>query len=155
MLQLYVKLLQITFFTLCTLLKIEKSLNKNHVQLQWIPLFTSQKEGYQFNQKSLHHYQRSKNQFNSYSFEDTADFRVLKIQFIPSVHSWDTVNFRAAWTGWPHLFLNIPIPQFFDQRLICINMHKIRLFHWFFLRCGWSKNPAIWLDENIWPISRE
>ena len=33
--------------------------------------------------------------------------------------------------------------------VICINMQKIRLFHWFVLDIGWLKNPGIWLAENI------
>ena len=43
-----------------------------------------------------------------------------KNQFIPSIHSWDTANFRVLWPDWPHPFLAAPIQNFFDQILICI-----------------------------------
>ena len=59
-----------------------------------------------------------------------------KNQFIPSTHSWDTVNFRVQWSGWPHPSLTMPTPKFFYQLLIYVNLcqHvKIRLFHWFVL----------------------
>ena len=40
-------------------------------------IFISQREGYQSDQNSLHHYQHSKNQLNSeINFQDTADHRV-------------------------------------------------------------------------------
>ena len=29
-----------------------------------------------------------------------------KNQFIPSVHFWDTVNFRVLWPDWPHPFFD-------------------------------------------------
>ena len=53
-----------------------------------------------------------------------------KNQFIPSIHSWDTVNFRVLSPDWPHPFLTIPAKK---CMWICINMQKIRIFHWFVL----------------------
>ena len=60
-----------------------------------------------------------------------------KNQFIPFVHFWGTVNFRFPWPDWPHPFLTMPTQKMFDQHLIlwiCINMHKISLFHLFLLQ---------------------
>ena len=54
-----------------------------------------------------------------------------KNQFIPSTHSWDTVNFRVLWPGWPHPSLTTPFPKFFDQLLIYVNL------------CQHVKNQAI------------
>ena len=45
-----------------------------------------------------------------------------KNQFIPSTHSWDTVNFRVLWPGWSHPSLTTPTPKFFDQFLIYVNL---------------------------------
>ena len=47
-----------------------------------------------------------------------------KNQFIPSTHSWDTVNFRVLWPDWPHPFLVTPIQNFFDQLLIYVNLYQ-------------------------------
>ena len=47
-----------------------------------------------------------------------------KNQFIPSTHSWDTVNFRVLWPGWPHQSLTMPTPKFFDQLLIYVNLYQ-------------------------------
>ena len=54
-----------------------------------------------------------------------------KNQFIPSTHSWDTVNFRVLWPGWPHPFSTTSHPKYFDQLLISANF------------CQHVKNPAI------------
>lgn len=107
----------------------------------------------------MHHYQRSKNQFNSYSFEDKADFRVLKIKFDPSVHSWDTVNFRAAWTGWPHLFLNIPTPIFLINVWFVLTCTKSDYFIDFFcdvadqkiLQSNWMRTFGPYLRNKSFP----
>ena len=77
-----------------------------------------------------------------------------KTRFIPSIHSWDTVNFRVPWPDWPHTFLTTPTSKVFDQLLIyvnwiCINMQNIKLFHWFVLETWLIKKPAIWLAQNI------
>ena len=47
-----------------------------------------------------------------------------KNQFIPSVHSWDTVNFRVLWPDWPHPFLTMSTLKFFDQLFICVNLYQ-------------------------------
>ena len=44
--------------------------------------------------------------------------------FIPSIHSWDTANFRVLWPDWPHPFLAMPIQKFFDQLLIYVNLYQ-------------------------------
>ena len=47
-----------------------------------------------------------------------------KNQFIPSTHSWDTVNFRVLQPGWPHPSLTMLTPKFFDQLLIYMNLYR-------------------------------
>ena len=81
-----------------------------------------------------------------------------KNEFITSIHSWDTVNFRFPWLDWPYLFWTIPTKIFFDQFLIYVNWYqhaKIRLHYIdLFWSYGLWKNPAIWLVEIILaPIS--
>ena len=46
-----------------------------------------------------------------------------KNQFIPSIHSWDTVNFRVLWPNWPDPFLPVPTQIFFDL-LIYVNFYQ-------------------------------
>ena len=76
-----------------------------------------------------------------------------KISFVPSIHSWDTANFRVQWTHCSHPFLTTPMQKIFGQLLIDLNLHqhakKIGYFIDLFWRYGWLKNPAIWLAENI------
>ena len=79
-------------------------------------------------------------------------YSMQKNQLIPSVHSWDTINFRVQKPDWPPPFLTMPTQKKFDQLLIFvnyINMQKISLFHWFALEIWLIKIPAIWLAENI------
>ena len=47
-----------------------------------------------------------------------------KNQFIPSIHSWDTANFRVLWPDWPHPFLTMPTQKISDQLLICVNLYQ-------------------------------
>ena len=63
-----------------------------------------------------------------------------KNQFIPSTYSWDTVNFRVLWPGWPH-----PI----NSCEFVSTCKKSGYFIDLFWRYGWLKNPAIWSAENI------
>ena len=44
-------------------------------------------------------------------------------QFIPSVHSSDTVNFRVLSPHWPHPFLTMPTPKTFNHLLVCISLY--------------------------------
>ena len=37
----------------------------------------------------------------------------INLQFIPSIHSWDTVNFRILWPDWSQLFFNHAYPKMF------------------------------------------
>ena len=70
-----------------------------------------------------------------------------KNQFSPSIHSWDTVNFRVLWPDWPHPFLTMPTQNSFRSTFnlwICINMQKSSLFHWFILE--------IWLFKKSWNL---
>ena len=43
-----------------------------------------------------------------------------KNHFIPSVHSSDTVNFRALSRDWPHPFLTMLTPKIFNHLSICM-----------------------------------
>ena len=45
-------------------------------------------------------------------------------QFISSIHSWDTANFRVLWSYWPHPFLATSIQKFSDQLLIYVNLYQ-------------------------------
>ena len=76
-----------------------------------------------------------------------------KNQFIASVHSWDTVNFRFPWPDWSNSFLTLPNQKRFwstynlcEFASIC---NKSGCFIDLFWRYDWLKNPAIWLDDNI------
>ena len=55
----------------------------------------------------------------------------MEKKFITSTHSWDTVNFRVLWPGWPHPSLAMPTRKLFDQLLIYVNL------------CQHVKNQAI------------
>ena len=90
----------------------------------------------------------------TFSFPEFA--LALKNLFTPSVHSWDTVNFRP---NWPHPFFNTAIQNFFDQLLIYVDVYQVAkkssYFIDLFLRYGWLKNPAIWLAwEQFGPYLR-
>ena len=37
-----------------------------------------------------------------------------KNQFISSIHSWNTANFRVLWLDWPHPFLTMVTQIYFD-----------------------------------------
>ena len=87
-------------------------------------------------------------------------YQHAKNQFIPSVHSSDTVNFKVPSHDWPHPFLTMPTPKTFklifmklyqhaknkliplvnlilesSNQICLINMLKMRLFHQF----AWEK----------------
>ena len=68
-----------------------------------------------------------------------------KNQFISSIHSWDTVNFRVLQPEWQHPFLTIPSKTLFDQLLIYVNLYLHAKNHFInlFWRYNWLKNPAI------------
>ena len=76
-----------------------------------------------------------------------------KSQFIPSIHSWDTANFGVPWPDWTH-----PSQIFLINFLfmwICINMQKIRLFHWFVLKIRLIKKSYNLIDwEHFGPYLR-
>ena len=42
-------------------------------------------------------------------------YQHAKNQFIPSVHSSDTVSFKVPSYDWPHAFLTMPSPKTFSQ----------------------------------------
>ena len=73
-----------------------------------------------------------------------------KSHFIPSIHFWETVNFRLLWPGWPHPFLTMT--NFWSTFNLCEFVSTCKKSGYFidlFWRYGWLKNPAIWLAENI------
>ena len=75
-----------------------------------------------------------------------------KNPFNPSTHSWDTVNFRVIWPGWPHSFLTTPTPKVFDKLLIYVSLYQhVKNLFW---RYGWLKNlQTDWL-RTFWPITQ-
>ena len=51
-------------------------------------------------------------------------YQYTKNKLFPSIHSWDTVNFRVPWQDWPHWLLAMPTQKNFDQLLIYVNLYK-------------------------------
>ena len=49
-------------------------------------------------------------------------YQNAKNQFIQSVHSSDTVNFRVLSPDWPHPSLIMPTPKILNHLLICVNL---------------------------------
>ena len=72
-----------------------------------------------------------------------------KNQFIPSIDSWDTINFRIHRPGWQHLFLTMPKNFLIIVWFLWICVKTFGGFVTLFWKTGWFKNPAIWLAENI------
>ena len=64
-------------------------------------------------------------------------YQHAKSQFIPSVHSLDTINFRVPSPDWPNPFLTTLTQQIFKHLLICLKLYqhakKLRLLHRFAL----------------------
>ena len=56
--------------------------------------------------------------------ESCMNYQHAKNQLIPTVHFWDTVNFRVQRTYWSHTFLTIPNQNIFDQILIFLNLYQ-------------------------------
>ena len=77
----------------------------------------------------------------------------VKNQFILSIHSWDTVNYRVSRPNQPHPFLSMPVQKCFDQILIYVILYQHCKKSGYFIDLlwgyGWSKNHVIWLAENI------
>ena len=55
-----------------------------------------------------------------------------KNQFIPSIYSWDTVNFKVPWPDWPKKKL-----MNFWFTWISIYPQKLKLFQWFVVMEIW------------------
>ena len=62
-------------------------------------------------------------------------YQHAKNQFIPSVHSSDTVNFKVPSHDWPHPFLTMPTPKTF--KLIFMKLYQ------------YAKNKLIPLANSI------
>ena len=60
-------------------------------------------------------------------------YQHAKNQFIPSVNSWNTVNFGSLWPDWPNPFLTVPTPKTFYFCEFHSNWVNIRLLHQFAL----------------------
>ena len=43
---------------------------------------------------------------------------------MPASYSWDPFNLRFPWSDWPHLFLIVATPKFFDKILIYVNLYQ-------------------------------
>ena len=82
-----------------------------------------------------------------------------KNRFIPSIHSWDTVNFRALRPDWPHPFLSMPTQELFSSTFnLCeffSSCKKSGYFGDFFWRYGWLKILQSDCLRTYWPISQE
>ena len=78
-----------------------------------------------------------------------------KNQFIPSTHSWDTVNFRVLWPDWLHPSVTTPTSKFFDQLLIYVNLcqHVKNQAILFVLEISLIKEPCNL--RTFWPISQK
>ena len=50
-------------------------------------------------------------------------YQHAKNQFILSVHSSVTVNFRIPSPDWPHTFLTMLTPKIFNHLLICVKVY--------------------------------
>ena len=87
-------------------------------------------------------------QSSKYENLDIAPFLKLKLhaknQFIPSIHSCDTVNFWLQWLDWPHTHNHVS-----QNMWISTQWKKSGYLLDLFWRSGWLKIPAIWLAENI------
>ena len=51
-------------------------------------------------------------------------YQHVKNQFIPSVHSSVTVNFRIPSPGWAHPFLTMLTPKIFNHLLIWVKLYQ-------------------------------
>ena len=74
-----------------------------------------------------------------------------KNQFIPSIHSCNTVKFRVLWPEWSHPLVTAhpkTLLSTFNLREFVWTCKKSG-FDWIVLQICWLKNPAIWLDENV------
>ena len=81
-----------------------------------------------------------------------------KNQFISSLHSWDTVNFRVPWPDRPHPFLTMPTQNFFDHILIYVNSYhqhaKNQAVSLIFLEIWLIKNSCKPKFSQKWDLSR-
>ena len=76
-----------------------------------------------------------------------------KNQLVPSVHSWDTINFRVQWPDCPRLFLTMPNQEYFWPTFnfceFVSTCKKCGYFIDLFWRNSWFENLAIWLVASI------
>ena len=99
-----------------------------------VPTFKSQREGHQSNQKLLHSlstlsaslsalkghiFHKAHPKSWNWLFAFLNLYQHAKNQFIPSVHSSETANFRVRSHDWPHPFLTMPTPKCFA----CMNLY--------------------------------
>ena len=75
-----------------------------------------------------------------------------KNQLIPSVHSWDTINFRVQRPNWLHPYFDIAQPKHFPKLLAFIFISTCKKWGCFidlFWRNRWFKDLTIWLASSI------
>ena len=87
----------------------------------------------------------------TFSFPDFA-LACKKKWFIPSIYSWDTVNFRAHDQTGPAQFDHADSKIFWSTYSLCkfVSTGKKSAYLKNLLqKYCWLKNPAIWLAENI------
>ena len=68
-------------------------------------------------------------------------YQHAKNQFIPSVHSSDTVSFKVPLLDWPHPFLTMPTPKTFQLIFMELYQH--------------AKNKLIPLVNSIFEFSNQ
>ena len=88
-------------------------------------------------------------------------YQHAKNQFIPSLHSSDTVNFKVHSHDWPHPLLTMPTPETFKLIFMILYQHA-ESSH----QIGHAKNETVSLTcsgeivhleilQSDWPISQE
>ena len=83
-------------------------------------------------------------------------YQHVKNQFIPSLYSLDTVNFRVPSLDWPHPSLTMLTPKICNQLLICVNLYqytKTQLIPLLILEIK-KTLQSDWL-RAFWPLSQE
>ena len=80
-----------------------------------------------------------------------------KNQFIPLILFWDTAYFTVLRLEWSYPFFTMPIPIFFNQLLISMNLYQQNQA--FSSLCSWDIADLKILQSDspraFWPISRE
>ena len=74
-------------------------------------------------------------------------YQHAKIQFIPSVITWDTVNVRVLSPDWLHPFFTTPTPNIFNHLLICANSYQYAKNQFIWSIHSWDKSILKSMDQ--------